>query len=424
MKVSAIRRETSPGGERVAADVSWEDSDRPARRIFFEVPAEFAEGLSTEPEAFALGCAVPAMNHGERRLTIEGALCPRVREGLHALSVLLRDWYGDGVTALTVDAAGGFRPKPAAPPRSALFLSGGIDSLFTLVSNRADFPLDHPASFRDALVVKGFSFFPPDTAQAGDVWRRSWAAVRTLSAEAGVSAIPVTSNLRELEPDFMMFASRYFGVMLAAVGHALARRVTNVSVGSDMHLTQLFPWGAHPLVFPMVCSSAVEIVESGGGRTRLEKTRFLAGHPGMLDALTVCPEGPFPDDALNCGRCEKCVRTLLSLMIAGVPESGRRSFAVRSVDVATIDRLGSIATPAIPYYWNELAAILDATGRPDLAEAGRRLLERSRRASIWHADAGWRGRARRVDRRCFGGALLRASRGIRSLRGRARGLLP
>jgi hypothetical protein len=420
MKISGIGRESSARGERVAAHVVWEACDRPARRIFFEVPSELGEDLSTEPESFAVGCAVPAMSYGERRLAIEGSLCPRVRDGLLGAGALLRSWHGESFATISIEASEGFRAKaPASSARSALFLSGGIDSLYALASNRADFPLDHPASFRDALIVRGFSFFPPDTAQANDVWRRSSTAVRTLASAAGVVPIPITTNLREIEPDFALFA-RYFVLLLAAAAHALARRVTTASIAADLEISRLFPWGSHPLLHALAGSSAVDVVESGGERTRLEKTRALARHPELLATVVVCQEGPLPGDVLNCGRCEKCVRTLVALMIAGVPESGRKAFAVRSADAGAIDRLRGAGTPAIRYFWSEIVAALDAAGLGNLADAGRRLIERSLRAEDWHAEKGWRGRARRFDRLHLNGSLLRASRGIRALSGRAR----
>ena len=421
MKISGIGRERAGSAERVAADIVWEDCDRPARRIFFEVPSEFGDGLSTDPESFAVGCAVPAMSHGERRLAIEGSLCPKVGEGLSGARALLRGWYGERISPISIEPSEGFRARmPAAAPRSALFLSGGIDSLYTLAANRMDFPSDHPASFRDALVVRGFSFFPPDTPRAGDVWRRSWAAVRTSASAAGASPIPITTNLREIEPDFDFFA-RHFVFVLASAAHALARRVTTVTIAADLDIARLFPWGSHPLFHALSGSSAVDVVESGGERTRLDKTRALARRADLLATVVVCQEGPLPGDVLNCGRCEKCVRTLVALMIAGVPESARNAFAVRAVDAGAIDRLGSSVTPAIPYFWGELVDALDASGHSELADAGRRLIERSLRVEDWHAEKGWRGRARRFDRRHLNGALLRASRGLRALPGRFRG---
>ena len=423
MKISGIARESSAGGERVAADVVWEDCDRPARRIFFEVPREFGDGLSTDPESFAVGCAAPAMSYGERRLAIEGSLCPRVRDGLRGIGALLRGWHGESFAPISIEPSEGFRARtPAASPRSALFLSGGIDSLHTLASNRTDFPTDHPASFRDALLVRGFSFFPPDTSHAEDVWRRSAACVRTLASTAGISAIPITTNLREIEPDFELFA-RYFILLLASVAHALARRVTSVSIAGDLEIAHLLAWGSHPLFHALAGSSAVDVVEVGGERTRLEKARALARHPEYLESVVVCQEGPLPGETPNCGRCEKCVRTLVALMIAGVPESGRKAFAVRSVDPDGIDRLRRPLTPAIPYFWAEIVGALDASGRFELANAGRRLVDRCRRSEDWHAEKGWRGRLRRFDRRHLDGALLRASRSLRALPGSARSAL-
>ncbi len=412
MKITDVRIESCPRGARVAARVGWEDSDRPALDIYFETAAEFAAGLSPDSEAFAIGCAIPALSHGERRLSIEGSICPRLREGLASAGALLRGWYGTSVADLAIEPKEGFRPhRSVDPPRTAMFLSGGIDSLFTLVANRSDFPSDHPCRVRDAIVVRGFSFFPSDTERASDVWRRTRRAVERIARADELVPILVDTNLRELEPDFTLFASRYFGSMLSAVAHALSRRLSAAVVAADLDIARLFPWGAHPLLYEFSSSSAVEITDVGEHRSRLEKTRFLAARPDLLENVMVCAEGPLAGDAPNCGRCEKCVRTMLALMIAGASESAREAFAIRDITVSAIRHIESGSTPfTIPYFWPEIIAALDESGRSDLAEAGRGLLERLRRMERWHHNEGWTGRARRIDRRLFGGALLRARR--------------
>jgi hypothetical protein len=71
-----------------------------------------------------------------------------------------------------------------------------------------------------------------------------------------------------------------------------------------------------------------------------------------------------------------------------------------------------LALPAVPagralsYYLGPLVEPLRRAGRPDLATAVARRLEEERRDRAWHADTGWKGRLRRLDRVLFGGRLL------------------
>ena len=52
---------------------------------------------------------------------------------------------------------------------------------------------------------------------------------------------------------------------------------------------------------------------------RLEKVRDLANWPTALEALRVCPARL--EDGGNCGKCEKCLRTRLELLAAGVEQT-------------------------------------------------------------------------------------------------------
>ena len=422
MRVAPVRRQASGGFERLVASVSWEDSSRPDQEIFFEVPRPFADAFSPNADAFALAASIPAALHGERRLRVAGSVCPRLREGIVASQRLLRSWYGGAVAPVEIEADGGFRSPPDLPPRrAALFLSGGLDSLFALAANRADYPRDHPASLEDAIFVDGFAFHPRTEARAADVLARSRRAAKRIADTAELDLIEVGTNLRDLEPDFGWFARTWFAVVLSAVAHALGSRVRSAIAASDLDAMHLRAWGAHPLLYTLSSSASVTVSDFGAHLSRLERACYLARTNAPLEALCICQEGPLAAGPPNCGRCEKCVRTLLEMIIAGVPESRRTAFAHQDVDADAIARIRSGNTPfTISYFWSELAAPLEAAGRKDLARAARGVVNEAIRTERWFDDAGWRGRARRLDRRLFGGALIRASRALRALGRRAR----
>ena len=106
----------------------------------------------------------------------------------------------------------------------------------------------------------------------------------------------------------------YHGAGLAAVAYALAPVHRKVIIASSYASADLHPWGSPPLLDPLWSTESLEIVHDGG-ETRLEKLRGLAGHPEGLALLRVCWENA---DENNCGRCEKCLRTMLELRALGV----------------------------------------------------------------------------------------------------------
>ena len=61
------------------------------------------------------------------------------------------------------------------------------------------------------------------------------------------------------------------------------------------------------------------LIHDGARHARFQKVRELASWPTALAALRVCPGNP--GNELNCGVCEKCLRTRLELLAAGVEET-------------------------------------------------------------------------------------------------------
>ncbi len=90
-------------------------------------------------------------------------------------------------------------------------------------------------------------------------------------------------------------------------------------IGGTYHVSTPVPVGSHPAVDGLMSSQRVSVIHDGSRFSRLEKVRELAAWPTALAVLRVCPEGP--SGRANCGQCEKCLRTRLELLAAGVDET-------------------------------------------------------------------------------------------------------
>ena len=71
----------------------------------------------------------------------------------------------------------------------------------------------------------------------------------------------------------------------------------------------------HPHLYEALCSEGFHIQPSCGKYTRQQKVRRLCQSPEWLPHLRVCWD--MPEDRLNCGKCEKCLRTMIGLSIEG-----------------------------------------------------------------------------------------------------------
>jgi hypothetical protein len=411
MKIRDLRRDDAAGRPRVTARVEWEDRDRPALDLFFETTPEAAEGFAASPDALVAACFLPAARHGERRIAIDGAVCPRMHEGLRTMGRLLESWFGRPHLFPAVEPSEGFRaPRPRRPRRSAFFFTGGVDSTHLLLSNRRDFPPDHPDRFRDALAV--FGLYAPDQLAAGDVfgaYRRTAEILGELAAEGGVGLVPVATNVTALEPEIEFIAQESLSSALAACAHLFSSRWSDISLASGRDVSILVPLGTHPLLDPYLSSAAVELRHVGIAFTRPERLREVCAWDAAVQRLVVCMAGP-PPPLVNCGVCEKCMRTMTAL--AGLGRlADAREFPVRELSPDAID-----AFPFGPHYapyWRALLPLLRDGKRDDLAAAVERQLEDASRAGEWFQDAGWKGKFRRADRRWFGGRMMALRRALR-----------
>jgi hypothetical protein len=112
---------------------------------------------------------------------------------------------------------------------------------------------------------------------------------------------------------------------------------------------------------------------TGGGYSRTDKAKAVASNPVVLSNLRVCFQNPAHGH--NCGHCEKCIRTKLNFIAAGigaVPCLG---------DVPTraeVDRLVIDKPAVLSLYRDILDRGGDWRGHEELGSAVRRIVTASK----------------------------------------------
>lgn len=413
MRIDDLRAGVVNGRARAAATVTWEDCDRPRQEVFFETPEAFAERLVPNPEAFLLAGVMPAMDFGERRVRIDGTICPILRNGLSAAFRVIGDWF-PGCAGPAIEPSRGFQAaRPGTSHRVAAFMSAGIDALATLRCNRLDIPLDHPAAIRDCFFFFGFTRHDYDAngpvpERVADFERRL-ARLSEVAAEARVTIIPIHSNLRSLARDKESWSTRGLGAGLAAIAHFFSPRVTRVLIASSGSAGGLpKPWGSHPLLDSHYSNGALEIRHDGLWMTRLQKTAIVAEWEAALAVLQCCWQEELTVDAFNCGRCAKCVRTMVHLAALGKLENTSvfptRHLTPEMIEAAPLEGLQVKGL-------RPCMEIFTRRNRRDLAAAIERRIEEDRRQAA--RAQGWRKVVREWDLRFAGGLFERSLRRLR-----------
>jgi hypothetical protein len=158
------------------------------------------------------------------------------------------------------------------------------------------------------------------------------------------------------------------GCALAAVAHAFSGYLAHMSIASTCGLSNLSPWGSHPVLDPLYSSCDMRIRHDGITLTRLEKTRLVAEWNTALRHLRVCNcFKKYTQHQLNCCRCEKCVRTMLALAALG--KLGSTPSFPAQLTPELVRKAAIIDNDYTCFCYEELIPGLKALGQGELVKA-------------------------------------------------------
>jgi hypothetical protein len=363
MRIENLRSEEIDGRPCVAATVVWEDSERPAHELYYGTDEAFKEDLTLNPHGFLVACTMPAMWHGEQRLFMDEEICPQLQDGLETAMALIRHWWypeEKKMPRLEVKTRASIPSVADTDRRAGMFFSGGIDSLASFRKNRVRFPLEHPWSVKDGVLIFGLE---TDEIEKFEHVKRH---LSDFSAEAGLTLIPVYTNVRYLDDDWMFWQNQFQDSVYASVSHLFSRRFRVLSISSTYNVPHMQPDGSHPLLDINYSSSDMIIRHDAIQLSRLDKMKLVAEWDLAFQNIRTCNKSElYQSDQLNCGRCWKCVSAMLAFMALGVLEK-TKAFPPEELTPQLVESVMEIFKQTICFY-EELPPLLREKGRPDLA---------------------------------------------------------
>ena len=174
------------------------------------------------------------------------------------------------------------------------FFTGGVDSFYTL--------LKHNDEITHLIYVHGYEN------------HKVTSELKKIGKSFGKEIIELKTNLRDFS-DPVVTWHNYFGAALAVVSHLLKTTLKKIFIPSSHTYLDLVPNGSHPLLDPLWSSSKLSIVHDGCEATRVDKVALIANHEIALSHLRVCWKDT--EGVHNCGKCEKCIRTMINLKAIG-----------------------------------------------------------------------------------------------------------
>ena len=299
--------------KEMVVDAEW-DADGVSASIVLgdeEQRVRFTASEEVGKEAdFLLPATMPLAMRTGGRLRLPGEMSPRLLSAAPKIQDFFRLWDDEEFRRVPVDA--GARDAANGADRASgvgCFFSGGVDSFYTLLKHREE--ITH------LIFVHGFDVFITEQTRR----EQGSQTAREVARELGKSLIEVETNLRTLfsmASDRLVHWDKYHGAVLASVALLFQHRFRKVLIPASFTYDQLFPWGTHPVLDPLWGTELTDFEHDGCEARRPEKVVYISKHESALKWLRVCHKSP--DDRQNCGRCEKCLRTMINLRAAGALE--------------------------------------------------------------------------------------------------------
>lgn len=333
-------------------------------RLYFSIDAKYRNQITVDASPFAACLLYPAMIQGEN-LIIRGSLPREVYDNMHTLMKAVLDWDDKSFRPIKI-AADKLTTESGKPTKTASFFTGGVDSFYTYLKykngrqpkNRVD----------DFILVRGFDIHPKNKV----VWEETLRNVRAVARAEDVRLIDVETNVHDLLQPVISWEFNH-GTAMAGIGLMLRKEHRLYYIPSSFTAVDqqkfydkgLFT-GSAVTIDPLWSTKRTAFKQDGADKTRLEKVLAqVSKSPVALKHLRVCYENY--NDTYNCCECDKCLRTMVNLYIAGVLDDAR-TFP-KPLDYARITAVTNTDDYIISYNRENLAALKAKRLNPELQAA-------------------------------------------------------
>ena len=289
-------RERADDVER-SARIRWDGGDF---RLFVSTPRRVA-APSGDASGFVCALLLLAMRVGED-LEVRSSVSRRLLERVPRIVDLYATW-DPRLHRSRVRAEQELEPRGAAAGVGC-FLSRGVDSMHSVAV-----PRGLPGALTELVHCDRLEPKHSVAVRAEEI-----RLAREAARELGLPLVVIDTNLRELTDPIVADWADMVGGGLAFLAHAMAGGLGHVVIPSSAAPTTVIPTGSSPMLDAMFSSDELEIYHDAPA-TRPAKVAWLVRERAeLLPYLKVC----FHEDRSdNCGRCPKCLTTMLSLEAAG-----------------------------------------------------------------------------------------------------------
>jgi hypothetical protein len=293
--------------------------------------------LAKGSDAFLSTALFTVMKIGQP-LHISGTVSPKLLAAVQTIQAIFHRWFPE-FQKITVEANPGLSDEVIAANGVGAFFSGGVDSFYTL--------LKHQDEITKIIFVHGLDIKLGKTSLRAKVSRE----IQRIARELGKLLIEVETNVHEFADQY-----GYNGSLLPSIGLILSPQFKKIYIASNLSYDYSFPDSSHPLLDTLWSTETLMFKHDGCEANRVEKIARLSESDIAMRSLRVCLQNL--EHSFNCGQCEKCLRTMITLEAIGALE--RCTTINRTIDADAVSRM-KMRDQLLPFAEENLK-ILDKKG--------------------------------------------------------------
>lgn len=246
--------------------------------------------------------------------------------------------------------------------RKGLFYSGGMDSTYLLISHREEKPFLFTVRGTDIPFWNRYLWYRVQNLVIKTRHRFRCRGNIFICFENPLNLDLLSEDFREELRGRAWWEGIQVGVTLPTLITPIAEklRLNTIYVASDVPCSVPISWSGRREIYETVAFADVRVISDDSHLTRMDKARkiaeFLTSISFKLELRSCTKTRGRTRENLNCSRCEKCIRTILELILAGIDPNSvgfNVNYATFIEDIKQIIKAGDF-TPASTFYWLEI----------------------------------------------------------------------
>ncbi len=283
---------------------SLTDADAEPLSVWFDTPVEWSQAVTDLADPFLLIFLFETMRR-QKPVRVHGTVSTSLLTNLELFMQIWQVWRPNCYRAVEIQADRETDPPTATGKNPAVMcFSGGIDASFTAYRHCHNLAGRRRQNLHAGIFVQGFYDTPLSEEQ---LYAAAMVRNRALLDSLNMSLIPLRTNAH----DAGLIDKDSHGAAIGACLHLFGGKFHTGLIANSTNYSELpIVHGSNPLTDPLLSSRNLEVLDDGGEISRLDKVRRIKDWPELRQHLRVCNHGH--GDRLNCGTCEKCIRTILA----------------------------------------------------------------------------------------------------------------